>query len=156
MAKFAGIIIPLVLGLAGLGLGAGAGYMLRPAPDDPTETTDSAPPSTAPVTVETVRLPNQFIVPLINEGRVQAIVVVGLALDLAQGHGLAVHSVEPKLRSIFLQVMFDFAGQGGFSGQFTSGEHLLPLRRLLSEAARAELGPVLHDVLITELVRQDT
>lgn len=153
MAKLGGLVLPLVLGLVGLGAGTGAGFYLRPA------TNEDAPeplPIAAPVAVETVRLPSQFIVPLVTQERVQAVVVIGLALDLAQGHGVSVHSVEPKLRALFLQVMFDFASQGGFSGQFTSGEHLLALRRLLTEAARAELGPVLQDVLITELVRQDT
>ena len=66
-----------------------------------------------------------------------------------------VFSKEPKLRVSFLQVMFDHANIGGFSGSFTTNENLGILRRSLREAARAELGKDATDVLILEIARQD-
>lgn len=151
-------ILPLVLALLGLGLGGGAGWLLRPAPAETTdaEATLPAPPAQrATVATETLRLSNQFIIPLIDDGRVRAMVVIGLALDVVVGHDVNLVRDEPKLRAIFLQQLFDYANLGGFDGVFTSGEALAGLRRSLREHARAELGPALHDVLITELVRQD-
>lgn len=101
-------------------------------------------------------MPNQFLIPLIAEGRVRAMVVVGLALDLLPGHGVDLQRHEARLRAVFLQVLFDHANLGGFDGVFTSGEALLGLRRTLLEAARLELGRHVHDVLVTELMRQES
>jgi hypothetical protein len=171
-------LLPILLLLIGLGAGVGAGLALRPAPGDhasaeaghtaPAEghgaaaddahagaavTGHYAPP---PAETETVRLPNQFVVPLIDEGRVRAMVVIGLALELTAGHDFNLSSNEPRLRAVFLQLLFDHANIGGFEGVFTSGEALLALRRTLREAARVEIGPEVHDVLITELLRQES
>jgi flagellar protein FliL len=110
----------------------------------------------APNDTETIRLPNQFVVPLIQDGRVQAMVVIGLALELQIGHGFELARHEPRLRAVFLQLLFDHANIGGFTGLFTSGETLLALRRILRDAARAEIGSHVHDVLITELMRQES
>lgn len=151
------LLLPLILGLAGLAAGAGMGWVLRPAPppasDDAAEPPAPPPP---PAHLETLRMPNHFVVPVLADGRVRSMVVLTLALELAGGHGLSLAQHEPRLRSIFLQVLFDHANRGGFEGVFTSGETLIALRRALREAARAEFGPALHDVLITEILRQET
>ncbi len=151
MKKF----LPLILGLVGLMAGAGAGWALRPADEPPmlaTLTSRFAPP---PAGAETQRLPNQFVVPLLEGGRVRAMVVLSLALEVSAGEGATVLRQEARLRAILLQVLFDYANLGGFEGVFTSGEALLTLRRTLLEAARADLGDIVHDVLITEILRQD-
>jgi flagellar protein FliL len=153
------LLLPLVLGLVGLAIGAGAGWTLRPAPASEDGATADAPAYEPPPSqLETLRMPNQFVVPVIAEGRVHSMVVLGLALEMAEGHGmtpsLARH--EPRLRAIFLQVLFDHANRGGFEGVFTSGEMLIGLRRALRDAARAEFGPGIHDVLITEILRQES
>ena len=149
-------LLPLLLLLVGLGAGAGAGWFLRPQPD-PEAAAAPAEPEEAPVlATQTVRLTNQFIVPLIEEGRVRAMVVIGLALELAEGNTFSLPDEEPRLRAVFLQRLFDHANTGGFDGNFTSGEVLLALRRILTEAAAPVIGPDLRDVLITELLRQES
>ncbi|MCA2014443.1 flagellar basal body-associated protein FliL [Cereibacter sphaeroides] len=105
---------------------------------------------------ETVRLPNQFVVPILTNGRVEAMVVVGLAMEMSVGHQFSLVEDEPRLRAALLQLLFDHANIGGFSGIFTSGEALLQLRRMLREAARQIVGPEVQDILITELLRQDS
>jgi flagellar protein FliL len=162
-------LIPVLLALLGLAAGLGAGFVLRPAPPADAAATDLAaapPPGSglqAPATLaprpegaEVVRVPNQFLIPLIGEGRVRAMVVLAVALELAPGHGLDMQRDEPRLRALFLQVLFDHANLGGFDGVFTSGEQLLALRRTLLETARSEFGSVVHDVLIVDLVRQES
>lgn len=154
-------LLPIVLALLGLVIGAGAGWLLRPPPPTPEVTateTATADVSYAPRPgpTETIRLPNQFVVPLIEDGQVRAMVVIGLALELAVGHDFVLTRSEPRLRAVFLQLLFDHANIGGFEGLFTSGETLLALRQTLREAARVEIGPMLHDVLITELLRQES
>lgn len=155
-------LLPILIALIALAAGIGAGHMLRPPPPAPEPVAEIAqgltvptrPPPPAETTV--LRLPNQFLVPLIGEGRVRAMVVVGIALELLPGHGIEMQRDEPRLRATFLQLLFDYANLGGFDGVFTSGEQLLALRRTLLEAARDEFGETVHDVLVIDLVRQES
>ena len=99
---------------------------------------------------------NQFVVPIVDEGRVSAMVVLSLSLEVEPGNTEAVYQREPKLRDAFLQVLFDHANIGGFSGSFTDVSNLVVLRTSLKEAASRVLGTVVVDVLITDIARQDS
>ena len=80
---------------------------------------------------------------------------MGIVLDLyALPRGQ--RSRTRKLRDAFLQVMFDHANAGGFSGSFTDGSNLILLRAALLEMAVKTLGDVISDVLINDIVRQDS
>ncbi len=105
---------------------------------------------------EFVKLNNQFVVPVVREGLVRSLVVLSISLEVAPGTRETVFATEPKLRDAFLRVLFDHATAGGFDGAFTSPTNLRTLRMSLSEAAHAVLGSRVSDVLITEMVRQDT
>ena len=147
-------LIPLLLGLFGLGIGIGAGLFLRPDPEE-TEVHAEEPldPALAP---EYVKLANQFIVPVMAKGRVGAMVIMSLSLEVSNGATQEVYKIEPKLRDVFLQVMFDHANAGGFNGSFTDGANLLLLRKALMEAAMGVLKDTVKDVLIVDIVRQDS
>lgn len=164
-------LIPLLFTLAGLLAGLGLGQALRPIATGPatgsapesaadiagpeTETDGTAPGADTASPTEFVTLDNQFIVPILREGRVTSLVVMSLGLEVGEGSRKLVFAREPRLRDSFLQVMFDHANAGGFDGPFTEGSRLTLLRRTLVEAARPILGPVVRDVLITEVARQD-
>jgi flagellar protein FliL len=163
-----GKLIPVILALVGLAGGVGAGLFLRPAqtPEDHAaqgeaaaadgahgEAEEGEPEEGAP---EYVKLNNQFVVPVVEEGRVAAMVVLSLSLEIAPGKTETVYQREPKLRDAFLQVLFDHANTGGFSGSFTDGSNLITLRTSLKEAAGLILGPEVSDVLITDIARQDS
>ena len=154
-------ILPAILGLLGLLIGAGAGFFLRPAPDPvagaKTEAAKApaegqADPALVP---EYAKLSNQFIVPVVQRGKVAAMVILSLSLEVTKDSTAEVYNVEPKLRDKFLQVMFDHSNAGGFSGTYTDGSNLVLLREALLEAARSVLGDKVKDVLITDIVRQD-
>jgi flagellar protein FliL len=164
-------ILPILLALVGLGGGAGAGLFLRPAPAAEDHATgaegeaekmaehgeegsaeEGEPEEGAP---EYVKMNNQFVVPVVSDGRVAAMVVLSLSLEVEAGNTEAVYQREPKLRDAFLQVLFDHANVGGFSGSFTDGSNLVVLRTSLKEAAALVLGTVVSDVLITDIARQD-
>jgi flagellar protein FliL len=164
-------ILPILLALVGFGGGAGAGLFLRPAPEaaDHTAGAEGEVPKTedhaeegaaeegepeegAP---EYVKMNNQFVVPVVSDGRVAAMVVLSLSLEVEAGNTETVYQREPKLRDAFLQVLFDHANVGGFSGSFTDGSNLVVLRTSLKEAAALVLGTVVSDVLITDIARQD-
>lgn len=105
---------------------------------------------------EYVKLNNQFVVPVVKDGRVDALVVLAISLEVGAGNTEVVYQREPKLRDVFLQVMFDHANVGGFSGTFTDGSNLIVLRTNLKEAAAMIMGTVVRDVLITDIARQDS
>lgn len=151
-----GKIFPVLLGIIGLLIGGGAGYFLRPAPDPAAQETavKAAEPDPALVP-EYAKLSNQFIVPIVQKGKVAAMVILSLSLEVTTGSTPDVYNVEPKLRDKFLQVMFDHANSGGFSGSYTDGSNLILLRSALLEAAKTVLGEKVSDVLITDIVRQD-
>lgn len=155
-------VLPVILALVGSGAGIGAGMALRPAPEpevaanDTAATKPSPVPAEKPAELEYVKLPSQFVIPLMEGGRVGALVVLSLSLEVPAGQAETVHAREPRLRDEFLRVLFDHANSGGFRGTFTDSANLVVLRRALLEAGRKALGDTVTDVLITDLVRQDS
>ncbi len=150
-------IFPLVLVMVGLGAGAGAGLYLRPAAEQDLGTTSETVPKPADSgkLPEYVKLPNQFIVPVVDGGKISSLVIVSLSLEVTQGSTDHVYQREPKLRDAFLQMLFDHANTGGFRGSFTDAANMVALRAGLLEVARKVLGDQVSDVLITDIVRQD-
>ena len=151
-------LLPLLLALIGLAAGVGAGFFLRPAPPNPAEAEKAAEEAAQEEAVppDYVKLSNQFVVPVIEGGRVASMVLLSLSLEVKAGSSDTVYAREPKLRDMFLQVLFDHANVGGFRGSFTDGSNLVQLRRALKEKATSVLGDVVTDVLITEIARQDS
>lgn len=170
-------LLPVLLAVVGLGGGVGAGLFLRPLPEAGDHAAGGAEPAPAGEHGDTatedaeasghadepedgapeyVKMNNQFVVPVVEGGRVAAMVVLSLSLEVDAGNTEAVYQREPKLRDVFLQVLFDHANTGGFSGSFTDGSNLITLRTSLKEAAALVLGTVVKDVLITDIARQDS
>lgn len=102
-----------------------------------------------------VKLNNQFVVPVVQNGQVSSMVILALSLEVSVGGTEQVYLLEPKLRDVFLQVLFDHANSGGFSGEFTDSTNMVILRDALREAARKTLGKMVSDVLIIDIARQD-
>ena len=152
-------LIPVILALIGLGIGLAAGIVLRPVPH-PAEGDMAAAEHAKPADPETlpdyVKLNNQFIVPVLEDGRVASMVILSLSLEVTQGSSEIVYAREPKLRDAFLQTMFDHANAGGFRGAFTDASNLVLLRSALMEVSVSTLGDLVTDVLIVDIVRQDS
>lgn len=171
-----GKILPIILAVLGVAAGVGAGVILKPAPEVVDESIECAPASEghskdtmdvppAPADTATteegapthdyVKLNNQFIVPVVSDEHVSSLIVLSLNLEVTLGLAETVYAVEPKLRNVFLQVLFDHANMGGFDGAFTSNNKMMMLRNALLESARKTLGNAVNDVLIIDVVRQD-
>lgn len=148
-------ILPLLMVLVAAAGGAGAGYFLQPAAESSPQQDISPVEETSGEAVSYYKLPNQFVVPLLENGRMSAMVVMTLSLQLRGEPGEQIPAQEPKLRDEFLRVMFDHANAGGFRGNFTSEAQTGPLRRALLESARKVVMQKVEDVLITDLLRQD-
>jgi hypothetical protein len=178
------LLLPVILALLGAGAGIGAGIALKPppapeedaivvdpvagapAPESPSAeegrptgyAADPMPGRDRPPIEERdyVRMNNQFIVPVLDDGRVRSLVVLSLSLETRIGMRPTIYSREPKLRAAFLTVLFDHANAGGFDHDFTSSARIGTLRQALWEAGRPVLGADLIDVLVTDIARQDS
>ncbi|MBM7066212.1 flagellar basal body-associated FliL family protein [Actibacterium sp. 188UL27-1] len=163
-----GKILPILLAVIGLGAGAGAGFVLKPEPtemsmecacsdsDHTEEPKAKEPEKAAPDDPrDYIKLNNQFIVPIVSEARVNALVVMSISIEVLPEERDTVYQREPKLRDSFLQVLFDHANAGGFDGNFTVGTKMSSLRRALLETAQATLGDRVTGVLVTDIARQD-
>lgn len=170
-----GKLLPILLVLIGTGAGVGAGVFLRPPPPPVEEAmADDAHADThgekaaehkatpakheeeeATSDREYVKLNNQFVVPLVEDGRVNSLVALSLSVEVMPGAKATIATREPKLRDSFLQVMFDHANVGGFRGSITDIGSLDVLRAALREVARRDGGEDVTDVLILEIARQD-
>ena len=144
-------LLPVLLALLGLGIGGGAGYLLQP--ETAGHSPEPVPEITAPP--EFAKLPNQFVIPIVEGGRIASMVVMSLSLEVEAGLSETVFSTEPKLRDAILRVLFDHANTGGFRGSFTDATNLVQLRKVLLETAQQVLGQGVKDILITEIMRQD-
>ncbi|QHQ36453.1 flagellar basal body-associated FliL family protein [Algicella marina] len=174
------LLIPILFVLVGLGGGVGVGMMLKPDP-----IADCKAMQAGELTLEAeaaaecedilaavdkeiealkremegpttfAELKRQFVVPLLQGERVQALVVASIALEMSDGTQDVVYEREPKLRDAFLEVLFVHAHSGGFDGEFTAPAAIEDLKRRLNEAALPIVGDGLRDVLLTEIVRQD-
>ncbi|MFZ5709235.1 MAG: flagellar basal body-associated FliL family protein [Pseudomonadota bacterium] len=170
------LILLVVLGLVGLGGGVGTGVLLRPAEDvaNPCGNADTASGTTAGTETggadkggqtgaepegeprEYAKMNNQFVIPVVEDGQVAALVILSLSLEVTAGSTESVYALEPKLRDGFLEVLFAHANAGGFAGTFTETANMDALRAALLEVAKKSLSERVSDVLITDIVRQDT
>lgn len=163
------LILPVLLAAIGTGAGVAAALALRPPPEieveaethEMSESETSHEPAAKKedasegVTREYVKLNNQFIVPIVRHDLISALVVIALSVEVGSGQKDEIYLREPKLRDSFLQVLFDHANMGGFSGEFTDANTLAMLRGALREAAQRDMGEMVSDVLIIDIARQD-
>lgn len=148
-------LFPILMILVSASGGAAAGWWLRPEPDVAAADIELAALPEPAAEVSYYKLPNQFVVPVVENGRVAAVVLMSLTLQLRGETAEQVAFQEPKLRDEFLKVLFERANVGGFRGNFTGESQVAQLRHSLVEAARLVLPGVVDDILITDLLRQD-
>lgn len=165
------LLLPVLFLLVGIGGGVGAGLFLTPEEETHVAETpcgdvpavaddhDASPAAhSSEITVEGreyARLNNQFVVPVVHDGKVASLVVLSLSLEVETGTKENVFAHEPRLRDLFLQVLFDHANMGGFDGAFTASSNMRILRDALRHTAITNVGGGITDVLIIDIVRQD-
>lgn len=101
------------------------------------------------------KLDKQFVVPIVENETVAALVVVTMAIEVNKGTTDIVYLHEPKLRDEFLSVLFNHGRSGAFHGAFTEARQLDDLRASLDEAASYVIGDAVRQVLLTSIIRQD-
>ena len=162
-------ILPVLMLLLGSAAGVGAGVFLRPAPTEvpaneeeiaeksDENTKEGVEKDDLPIAgKEYVKLSNQFVVPIVEKDRVASMVVMTLSVEAPEGQSQSVYDLEPKIRDVFLRILFDHAAIGGFRGAFLNNENLDVVRRNLRDGAIKTFGEdLISDVLIFEIARQD-
>ncbi|MFD1342211.1 flagellar basal body-associated FliL family protein [Litorisediminicola beolgyonensis] len=162
------LLLPLLLALLGTGGGVAAALLMpdhtppETAGCDPhSATPDPALPSAVGKPRDTgnftyLDLDKQFIVPVVEDGGVTAMVILSLSLEIDPELEDMLLIREPKLRDLFLQVLIDHGNAGHFGTGFTQTRSLQILRRELLVVAHRIGGDGVNDVLITEIARQET
>lgn len=158
-------LLPIILLVLGVGGGMGAGLLLRPQSDtaklpacEPVEKADmhdAGDGHSDTALPEYVKLNNQFVIPVVDRDRVASMIVLSLSIEARAGAREGIFAREPKLRDVFLQVLFDHANVGGFRGTFTTNGNMTSLRNALLDAAKGVMGDEVTDILITDIARQD-
>lgn len=158
--KLVVVLVPILALVAGVGVGAGGAFMMAPEKEEapppvPQEESFAQREPGMGEPTEFAELGNQFVVPVLREGAVRALVLVSVTLEVSEGTTGDVYALEPRIRDAFLQVLFDHSNSGGFDDRFTQSDRMLVLRQGLREAAHRLLGEILRDVLIVDIVRQE-
>ncbi|MHA6327123.1 flagellar basal body-associated protein FliL [Roseivivax sp. CAU 1753] len=171
------LLLPLLLAVFGTGTGIGAAKFLEtgktpetvadcPVPEDHDENVAEGTDLEADHAVEEkmrdaeklpaeyVKISNQFFVPVVENERVTATVILSINLEVAPGGSDLVFSQEPRLRAAFLQVLFDHANTGHFGVGYTNTASLDLLRRNLLTVAQRYSDNQVRRILITEIARQ--
>lgn len=149
------IVLPILLTSLGAGGGFAAGTVLHKPEDLPNEAPVEAEVIDQPEAVEFAKLNNQFVVPIMTDGRMSAMVVLSLTLEVAEGTKDAVFAIEPRLRDSLFSAMIEHANLGGFDGDFTQSAPMRQLRNVLIHAAQKPAADMVTDILILDIARQD-
>ena len=155
------LIIPIACAAIGVVSGAVAGKFVPVSelPDEAEQEEELALPAESKQATEQAteyaKLNNQFVVPVVSDGRMAAMVVLSLSIEVPQGNKDQIFAIEPRLRDAFLSAMIDHANWGGFDAEFTSTDNMERLRTILNQAATRVGGSLAKDVLILDIVRQD-
>ena len=97
----------------------------------------------------------QFVVPVIDSGKVQALVMLDINLELASSASEEVYTMEPKIRDALMRALLGLSNDGIFDDQLTDPENYDIMRKKLLRAAKEVIKDSVKDVLILEIARQD-
>ena len=153
-----GKIVPVVVALVALAGGAGAGFVLRPAPPPDVDGGSAPAPEAAaeepsgPENVFTLR--DGFVVPVLRDGKVWSYVVLTLGVGTQGWTAEDVLLREPLLRDGLMEALFLHGSLGGFDEDFTKPQAMARLRRRLDEMVARRLDDPTARVLIVSMARQ--
>lgn len=163
-----GKLLPILVIIIGIAGGGAAGFVLRPAPEpmvaEEEDVAEGAAQKEPEKTKEAeeeiveaafVKLNNQFVIPVVTETDVSALVVMSMTLETDPASTEQLYNLEPKIRDAALRVLFNHAYAGGFDGHFTAPDKMTMLRKALVTAVNDVAGGTVADVLITDIIRQD-
>lgn len=111
-----------------------------------------------PYTSETeqyLKFKRQFVVPVMLDGRIDALVIMNLNLVLGSDAPANAYSLEPKLRDALTRELLNLSNQGVFGEGLTSAKNYEVVRKTLLSASQSVMPDGVKDILILDIARQE-
>ncbi|MBB5517320.1 hypothetical protein [Amphiplicatus metriothermophilus] len=102
-----------------------------------------------------MKFSRQFVVPVIGDGGVRALVLMDINIEVPPAVTESVYSQEPKLRDALLASLLQLSNSGAFDEHILERANMELVRNELLRAARSVIGEDAQNVLILNVARQD-
>ena len=96
----------------------------------------------------------QFVVPVVEEGKVSALVIMDINLELYESDSDGMYSQEAKFRDAIMRELLSLSNDGAFSGQMTDPAKYEKVQKRLLKASRTVKDEITA-VLILDIARQE-
>ncbi len=96
----------------------------------------------------------QFVVPVVDYGKISALVIMDITLELDQSDSDGMYTLEAKFRDALMRELLSLSNDGAFSGQMTDPAKYDMISKRLLKASRTVRDEV-KAVLILDIARQD-
>jgi hypothetical protein len=104
---------------------------------------------------EFLKFKRQFVVPVVNEDRVGALVLLNIGISLSGDVKDELYQLEPKFRDAFMRELLGMSNSGYFNDELTDPQTYEILRETLLRAAKEIEKDGVKDILILDFARQD-
>jgi hypothetical protein len=102
-----------------------------------------------------LKFDRQFVVPVMTRGKIDALVIMNLNLELDSNAPGNAYTLEPKLRDAITRELLGLSNDGVFGKDLTSAESYETLRRTLLLASKTVIPDGVRDILILDIARQE-
>ncbi|MDB2438720.1 hypothetical protein N9W89_08405 [Hellea sp.] len=105
--------------------------------------------------VSYLKFKRQFVVPVMTHGKIDALVIMNLSLEMNSDAPGNAYSLEPKFRDAITRELLALSNEGVFGANLTSTESYEDVRSTLLSATKAILPDGIQNILILDIARQD-
>lgn len=102
-----------------------------------------------------LKFKRQFVVPVMKRGKIDALIIMNLNVELNDDAPDNVYSYEPKLRDAIMRELLSLSDDNIFGENLTSANSYETLRATLLRATKAVLPEGVQDILILDIARQE-
>lgn len=114
-----------------------------------------APAKSLDMNVAYLKFKRQFVIPVLGEDGVEALVLLNIAISLTDGAKDDMFNHEPQFRDAFIRELLQMSDAGYFDEALTAPSTYEAIRETLLRAARDITTEGVSDVLILDFARQD-
>lgn len=105
--------------------------------------------------VSYLKFKRQFVVPVMKEGKIDALIIMNLNYELNSDAPENVYTYEPKLRDAIMRELLGLSRDGVFGEGLTSADSYEKIRNRLLGAGQAIIPEGIRGVLILDIARQE-
>ncbi len=97
----------------------------------------------------------EFVVPVVSQGRVTALVILNLNLEADADMSQKLFEMEPKLRDNIMTTLITISNDGKTFESMTDLENYESIRSMVMMNLKSVMATGIHNVLIVDLAKQD-